>query len=180
MADEEDVLASQLEDVQRHADGTYRIPLGFGDLVLDSVLLAASFEGMSIAILWLTSGLAGIPVDLGELVMSAVFGLFALFMFAVPFVPVALLRAYRRYGQSALVSRFYGAFVAVFFWTLVWLGSSGHKAPWAVFQHLTHRFGGLATLDTPQMLTLVWAFPGSVAVTELYLWVRHKEHRGVA
>ncbi len=138
---EEPVLSSTLKDVKRRPDGSFSIRPGLGDIILDSILLAASFEGTSILLVWIVAALSGVPVGVGEIVLLAIYAVFVLVLVAVPFVPVALLRAKRRYGQGSAIARFYGFVVALLFWPLIWALTPASERTIATFQAVLRAFG---------------------------------------
>ncbi len=91
--------------------------------------------------MWIVAALSGVPVGAGEIVLLAIYAVFVLVLVAVPFVPVALLRAKRRYGQGSAIARFYGFVVALLFWPLIWALTPASERTIATFQAVLRAFG---------------------------------------
>jgi formate/nitrite transporter FocA (FNT family) len=173
---EEPVFPSQLKDVRLSEGGAGGF--SFRPRILETLvsagMLAAVFLGMSILIIAVVPIPAhGHPTFGG--VLDLVWG--ALFMWAfvaVPFIPVALFRATRRYGHATWAASAHGFLFAGTFWCSLWCFATPGESPGALNVAVVQAASYFMFVG-PQpparlLLSLVAAFVAAALASEVVIW----------
>jgi len=173
---EEPVFPSQLRDVQlsEGSAGGFSFRPRLLDTLVFAGMLAAAFLGTSILII------AAVPIppqsnsSFGGLLDLVFWSLFMWAFLAVPFIPVALFRATRRYGHNTWAASAHGFIFAGSFWCALWCFATPGQSPGtlnvAVVEAASYfLFGGTPPTER-LLLSVASAFVAAALASECVIW----------